>query len=328
MAEPKPTVVEPSAVEAERLDPKKQPSAVEAERLDPKKQPSAVEAERLDPKKQPSAVEAERLGPDKEPPPRRISAARRRVLAELAIVYGVVAVLTVAITLLRYTAAAEYVSVLVAVLFLGVALRMADRDGRARAGTNLVGPRGPARFGMDLAGVLSPGDREAYFGFRGLLAALRNALRPATREVLVALFLALLIFPPFVIGFQAFHRPDRPFVLTFPEDAGMYLLGQLLLVGLPEEALFRGYVQTRLTDAFPKTRRIFGVDVSIPALVGASFLFAVIHFVVDLNPLRMAVFFPGLVFGWLRAGRGGIGAAIVFHALSNFLSATLIRSWL
>ena len=42
----------------------------------------------------------------------------------------------------------------------------------------------------------------------------------------------------------------------------------------------------------------------------------------------VAVFFPGLLFGWLRARRGGIGAAIAVHALSNVLAELLVRGWL
>jgi membrane protease YdiL (CAAX protease family) len=59
-----------------------------------------------------------------------------------------------------------------------------------------------------------------------------------------------------------------------------------------------------------------------------ALLFGLIHVLVDLDPSRMAVFFPGLLFGWLRAWRGGIGAAIVLHAMSNLLSETLSRGWM
>ncbi|MCC6875407.1 MAG: CPBP family intramembrane metalloprotease, partial [Sandaracinaceae bacterium] len=38
--------------------------------------------------------------------------------------------------------------------------------------------------------------------------------------------------------------------------------------------------------------------------------------------------FPGLLFGWMRARRGGIGAALVLHALSNVLADVLERGWL
>jgi membrane protease YdiL (CAAX protease family) len=39
------------------------------------------------------------------------------------------------------------------------------------------------------------------------------------------------------------------------------------------------------------------------------------------------VFFPALVFGWMRARTGGIGAAVLFHALCNIFSATLARGY-
>ena len=35
-----------------------------------------------------------------------------------------------------------------------------------------------------------------------------------------------------------------------------------------------------------------------------------------------------LLFGLIRARRGGIGAALVFHALCNLLSEVLTRGWL
>jgi membrane protease YdiL (CAAX protease family) len=40
---------------------------------------------------------------------------------------------------------------------------------------------------------------------------------------------------------------------------------------------------------------------------------------VTLQPWRLATFFPGLLFGWLRARTGGVVAPAVAHALSNLL---------
>jgi len=37
------------------------------------------------------------------------------------------------------------------------------------------------------------------------------------------------------------------------------------------------------------------------------------------------VFFPSILFGWLRARTGGVGASIAFHALCNIYSATLLQ---
>ena len=46
-------------------------------------------------------------------------------------------------------------------------------------------------------------------------------------------------------------------------------------------------------------------------------LFAAGHFLVDLNPQRLGVFFPALAFGWLRAKRKSMVAPVAFHAASN-----------
>ena len=44
-------------------------------------------------------------------------------------------------------------------------------------------------------------------------------------------------------------------------------------------------------------------------------------------PARLAVFFPALLFGLLRAWRGGIGAAMLLHALSNVLAELLEKGF-
>ena len=55
--------------------------------------------------------------------------------------------------------------------------------------------------------------------------------------------------------------------------------------------------------------------------------FALGHVLTEPNPGRLAVFFPALVFGWLRARTGGVGASIVFHALCNLFASTLGRGY-
>jgi membrane protease YdiL (CAAX protease family) len=56
-------------------------------------------------------------------------------------------------------------------------------------------------------------------------------------------------------------------------------------------------------------------------------LFAVSHLAVIPNPLRLAVFFPALLFGWMRARTGSIAAAAVFHALCNLTSDVMHTSY-
>ena len=250
---------------------------------------------------------------------------KARPAREVAIVYGVVAVLTFGFTRLREVPGAQdYVHLLVAALFLLVAVRLAQRE-----------PGGTERYGIALGGLLTPADEsedgDAPAGPLGLFELARTlwrALPSAAKEAGITLAIVAVVFPPFAWGFHFYHQPDHAFSWSPPADIASFALTQLLVVALPEEALFRGYFQTRLADAWPRTIRLLGVEVSLPALVTQAALFAVIHFVVDFQVTRLAVFFPGLLFGWLRAWRGGIGAAILLHAASNVYADLLVRGWL
>lgn len=233
---------------------------------------------------------------------------------EVLIVYVLVSAATFGITRLRSVpAAAEWVHLLVGALFLLVAVRLAQRE-----------ENGMQRYGIDLAGVLGPpeGSNDS------LITSIGRAIPIALKEAAIAVAVALVIFPPFTAGFWWWHGPDRAFQLTIPEDFDSFAAAQILVIGLPEEAFFRGYVQTRVSDAAPRTIKLLGVTVSPVALVVQAALFAIVHYVVDFAPARLAVFFPGLLFGWLRAWRGGIGACILLHALSNVYADLLMRGWL
>jgi membrane protease YdiL (CAAX protease family) len=213
-----------------------------------------------------------------------------------------------------------YVHVLVALVFLWTALHLAQRQ-----------PDGLARYGLRLGGVLEPGAPAGSGPIAALIdlaSALWKAAPVALRETLLACAVALVIFPPFTLGFYFWHGPQHAFHLRGPEDPASYVLAQLLLVALPEEALFRGYFQGRLSEIFARRVCVLGASLSLAALLLQALLFALIHFAVDLAPERLAVFFPALLFGWLRERRGGIGAAVVFHALCNLYADVLVRSWL
>jgi hypothetical protein len=71
---------------------------------------------------------------------------------------------------------------------------------------------------------------------------------------------------------------------------------------------------------------VLGVRVG-PGLLVASAIFAVGHVLTEVHPNRLAVFFPALIFGWLRAKTGGIGASLLFHAACNVFASFLLRSY-
>lgn len=247
--------------------------------------------------------------------------ATRVPLREAVTVYVAVTLATFAITRFEGAPAVrDFVQLAVATLFLLTAFLMAQRD-----------EGGVRRFGLDLGGLLLPASDDRPAGPLGLIdlgRALLEALPSAARETVVALGVAAVVFPPFTLAFYLWHRPSAPFHLDLSSAVLATLFAELVVVALPEEALFRGYFQTRLADAWPTRVRLLGTEVSPAALVGQAALFGAMHFVVDWDPRRLAVFFPALLFGWLRAWRKGVGAAIVLHAVSNVYIGILIQGWL
>ena len=210
-----------------------------------------------------------------------------------------------------------YVHLMVAGIFLLAAVRMTRDD--------------PHHFGMSLGGLLQPSndDRDpGPLGLFDLARALVRATPAATKEVGVALGIAAIVFPPYALGYHWWTEPVAGFRLAWPPNLLEAGLAQLAIVALPEEAFFRGYVQTGLSDSESRRIRFFGAELAPRAWILQAALFAAIHVVADPHPARLAVFFPGLLFGWVRAWRHGIGAAVALHAMSNLYSEILSRSWL
>jgi hypothetical protein len=114
--------------------------------------------------------------------------------------------------------------------------------------------------------------------------------------------------------------------LHLPAGLAVLALSQLLVVALPEEVFFRGYLMSRLEERWPSRRRLWGASVGWPLLI-SSLLFGLGHFLVDFQPARLAVFFPALVFGWMRQRTGSLAPAAVFHALCNLFSDVLHESF-
>ena len=152
-------------------------------------------------------------------------------------------------------------------------------------------------------------------------------VRDAAKALMWCLLFIAIFWPPFWFGYTQYW-PVGQFTLVLPDDLGNRVLGQLLVIALPEEAFFRGYLQSAL-DGHWKAKRwnILGGKVGWGWLLSAA-IFAAGHLLtVPDNPGRLAVFFPALLFGWLRARTGGVGAGILFHACCNLFSATLAASY-
>lgn len=146
------------------------------------------------------------------------------------------------------------------------------------------------------------------------------ALEPRFTPPPIAVHAAAL---PLVLGaYAAAHvaiaigAGDARLVPSLPPDLSPLLVHHLLVVAVPEEVFFRGYLQSTLGRALPAPKRtLFGAEVG-PALVLQAALFAVCHLATgDWIRLRVGAF--GLLAGWLRARTGSIAAPIVYHALAN-----------
>lgn len=211
----------------------------------------------------------------------------------------------------------EYMHLVVAAIFLLTSIRLARGE--------------IAHFGMALGGLLEPPTHDhprGPLGLWDLARALHTALPSALKELGIAVGVAAIVFPLYAIGYYWWNEPTQAFSFAVPPELGSLALAQLVIVALPEEAFFRGYVQTSLTDVERRRVRVLGVELAPTAWVVQAALFALVHLIVEPYPARLAVFFPGLLFGWVRAWRGGIGAAMALHGMSNLYSEILSRSWL
>ena len=142
-----------------------------------------------------------------------------------------------------------------------------------------------------------------------------------------ALFSAI-VFPPFLIGFRIWWGTSgRPFDWDLPWPVWQIVATHLVVVALPEELLYRGFVQQSLGRALKGRIRVLGTQVGWAVPITAA-VFALGHFATDLRPDRLATFFPALLFGWLKERRGGLIAAILFHAACNVLSDILAAGYL
>ncbi|MCE9625481.1 MAG: CPBP family intramembrane metalloprotease [Deltaproteobacteria bacterium] len=135
------------------------------------------------------------------------------------------------------------------------------------------------------------------------------------------LLLAAILFPVVEMGnrwFQAtfFHRH---YVGGHYEGLAKAALFQFLLVGIPEEFFYRGYMQTQFGRLWGKPFRLFGTPVGWSLLL-TSFLFALSHSMIVLRWWHFSIFFPSLAFGWLREKTDAITAGALFHALCNVYS--------
>jgi membrane protease YdiL (CAAX protease family) len=153
--------------------------------------------------------------------------------------------------------------------------------------------------------------------------------------------LVLLIYPAFILGnhlwnswllpelsgwfLQRFPELGRQFGLPFaphfpswtlPTDLHWLILWHLLPVGYAEEFFYRGWMQTHLDRSMGTRWRVLGADLG-PGFLWTAVLFTLGHTLVEPQWWQPFIFFPALIFGWLRARTGTILAGTLFHAFAN-----------
>jgi membrane protease YdiL (CAAX protease family) len=139
------------------------------------------------------------------------------------------------------------------------------------------------------------------------------------RAAAAGLAVSLLVLPLFavlLVGGVRLAGLPMTFEPRLPPGFALAAAVQFLVVALPEELFYRGFMQTSWARK-GTSRRILGAEIG-PGFLATQALFAAGH-LVTLQPWRLATFFPGLLFGWLRARTGGVVAPAVAHALSNLL---------
>ncbi len=155
-------------------------------------------------------------------------------------------------------------------------------------------------------------------------------------------WMALATLPVYTAGYVGFvallpHLPGRlagllgpyagtaHFAFRWPKRFPLAVVDQLLVVALPEEFFYRGYLQARLKLCFGPGPRRFGAPMGTAFWLTQA-LFALGH-LVEPYPWRLAVFFPAILFGWLREKSGALPAGILYHASCNLLVMVLEASF-
>src|SRR3954471_3314042 len=238
-------------------------------------------------------------------------ASLREPLAAFAVATGLAAALAalgIVLPIVR-----EYLNVLIAIVFFQTPVIAAKRAGRDLDYRDVGLRADPIGLNLAVIGVVMlltfPAFVGGFFLFYGRVCAMPFA--PLARS-----------FAPLCHHWLGFSRGH----LHAPPDFVLLTLSQLVVVAIPEELFFRGYLMERLEQVWPPTRRWLGAPVGAALLV-SSVLFALGHIAVIPNPQRLAVFFPALAFGWMRARTGSIAAGALFHALCNVVSDVLHTSY-
>ena len=247
------------------------------------------------------------------------SASGARAWRDALVAFAVVAALVSALVRINVTLPwiGHVGSALVSVLFLYVPLHVAGRrnEDLADYGFRLE----PLARSLAIAGVaivvIAPLFALAFFGFYELACRSELLSHLAPHRMCSHYGGLASLHLPHLVLFEA--APPRLDTLS-----AEWCVVQWLVVGLPEELFFRGFLLDRLERRFPPRRRIAGGGVGLALLLSAV-AFALIHLPKEGDPRALATFVPGLVLGWMRSATGSIVASTAAHGSFNILARVL-----
>lgn len=225
-----------------------------------------------------------------------------RSAAKEALALWAICFAAIVATFLTWTAAAKLVAT-VGFLYLPVLAMRARGEDYPDFGLSARNLGRELRLFGAVSAVVFPAFIGLYVGGMALLPLLPREL--------------VHVFTPYVAA-PSFH-------FRLPDRFAEWVIDQLFVVAIPEEFFYRGYVQSRLRDGWPEGPVVLG------ARLGRAFwltavLFALGHLAI-FQVWRLAVFFPALIFGWMRERTGGILGAALFHASANLLVQVLDASF-
>jgi len=111
------------------------------------------------------------------------------------------------------------------------------------------------------------------------------------------------------------------FQFQLPSQFPEWIVDQYLVVALSEEFFYRGYLQSRFNEFWPRQTHLLK-----PGLWLTALLFAFGH-LASFEVSRLSVFFPALLFGWAKEKTQGLLCPILLHGSCNLLLMVLQASF-
>lgn len=151
-------------------------------------------------------------------------------------------------------------------------------------------------------------------------------------EIWWSVRLSLIIFIPYVAFYIGFYWLNAEYLsqrllfsFNIPPRLWQEIATQLLVVALPEELYYRGFLQGVFLKKWPAQLFVWGLPLG-RAILFTNILFASAHLMNGFSPARLLTFFPGMIFSWIVYKRKNLLSAIIFHAACNILGQILYHS--